>query len=62
VKGTGKVLAGSAAAGIGVAAAAAFVSTATTYDPVLFGLHVDRGVVVNGRPLALWYYLTHWDW
>jgi hypothetical protein len=44
------------------AASAAFVSTTAGYDPILFGLHVDRSVIVNGRPLALWYYLTHWDW
>ncbi len=46
------------------AAAQAFTSSSSSYsyDPILFGLHVDRSVIVNGRPLALWYYLTHWDW
>lgn len=61
-KGFGDVLAAGASIGAAGAASTAFVSTAVSYDPILFGLHVDRGVVVNGRPLALWYYLTHWNW
>ncbi len=53
----GTVAAATAGAGLAPLAAAAL-----TYDPILFGLHLDRSVSVNGRPLALWYYLTHWNW
>lgn len=35
---------------------------AASYDPVLFGLHIDKARYAQGRPLALWYYLTHWYW
>jgi len=51
-----------AAAATASAGSAPLASAALTYDPILFGLHLDRSVSVNGRPLALWYYLTHWNW
>jgi hypothetical protein len=52
-------------AGVGVLAAllaapAAMMAPTTGLDPILFGLHIDRNVTVNDRPLATWYYLTHW--
>jgi hypothetical protein len=49
-------------AGVAVGASLPFIAAAITYDPILFGLHIDRSVIVYGRPLAAWYYLTHWDW
>jgi hypothetical protein len=51
-----------AAAATASAGSAPLAAAALTYDPILFGLHLDRSVSVNGRPLALWYYLTHWNW
>ncbi len=33
-----------------------------SYDPVLFGLQLDPHNHVNGLPVAMWYYLTHWYW
>lgn len=57
-----------AAVGVGSVATIAMVApislafTAASYDPVLFGLHLDRSNHIHGQPLALWYYLTHWYW
>lgn len=31
-------------------------------DPIIFGLHIDKSQQVNGMPLAMWYYITHWTW
>lgn len=45
-----------------IGASATFIGSAITYDPILFGLHIDRSVNIGGRPLAIWYYLTHWEW
>lgn len=33
-----------------------------SYDPILFGLFIDDSTTIEGEPLALWYYLTHWYW
>lgn len=48
------------------AAAVGIVGTAlmgaASLDPVVFGLNFDRSQTVNGQPLAMWYYLTHWNW
>lgn len=33
-----------------------------SYDPILFGLFLDKSNLVNGRPIALWYYISSWDW
>lgn len=68
--GVGRLLLGSLKLGIGVlstaaavgVASASFGTTAYAYDPILFGLHIDRTVVIEGRPLALWYYLASWTW
>lgn len=46
----------------GAVALGAAAITATAYDPILFGLYVDKSRQVNGQSLALWYYLTHWYW
>lgn len=35
---------------------------AASLDPIIFGLHIDHTTMVNGQPLALWYYITHWTW
>jgi hypothetical protein len=45
----------SAAATVGIAAAAA-------RDPILFGVHFDKTWHVDRQPIGLWYYLTHWYW
>jgi hypothetical protein len=45
----------SAAAAVGVTAAAA-------RDPILFGVHVDMTWHVDRQPIGMWYYLTHWYW
>lgn len=68
--GVGRLLLGSLKLGIGVlstaaavgVASASFGSTAYAYDPILFGLHIDPTVLIEGRPLALWYYLASWTW
>jgi len=39
-----------------------FAAAMTQLDPILFGLHIDRQNSVQGQPLAMWYYLTHWVW
>lgn len=31
-------------------------------DPIIFGLHIDKNQHLNGMPLAMWYYITHWTW
>lgn len=63
--------AGAATAVAGVAALAAtsalFLASSpmlisASYDPVLFGLQLDPHNRVNGLPMAMWYYLTHWYW
>jgi hypothetical protein len=48
------------AAAVGIAGAA--MMGAASLDPVIFGLNFDRSKTVNGQPLAMWYYLTHWYW
>jgi hypothetical protein len=48
------------AAAVGIAGAA--LIGAASMDPVIFGLNFDRSKTVNGQPLAMWYYLTHWYW
>ena len=54
--GTAKVVAITAmSTGAGVAALAA-------QDPVLFGVQFDAAWQVNGQPVGMWYYLTHWYW
>jgi hypothetical protein len=44
------------------ARALASESRARNFDPVLFGLQLDPQNRVNGMPMAMWYYLTHWYW
>jgi len=47
----------------GVAAAAALAAAAPAgLDPILFGVQFDETWQANGRPIGLWYYLTHWYW
>jgi len=33
---------------------------AVGYDPIVFGLYYDPKTLVRGKPMATWYYLTHW--
>lgn len=42
--------------------AASFVGALVAFDPVLFGVLVDEEWQVNGKPIGLWYYITHWYW
>jgi hypothetical protein len=59
----GVVAKAGAVATVGVAAAATLAVTAPVgLDPILFGVHFDESWQVNGRPIGLWYYLTHWYW
>lgn len=62
-----------AAAGTALEATTAVVTAAGTvaatsimllasYDPILFGIYLDKEHSVNGHPIGLWYYLSHWTW
>ncbi len=69
--GIGKIITGtlrlganalSAGASVSAGVASGFSSSAYSYDPIIFGLHIDRSVQIEGCPLALWYYLASWTW
>jgi len=64
--GVGKTLKTTASAMAAIAAlpvaAAVGLASVASYDPVLLGLHIDRSRLLNNRPFAMWYYLTHWYW
>lgn len=42
--------------------AVSFATAILQYDPILFGLHIDRQNYIQNQPFAMWYYLTHWTW
>jgi len=31
-------------------------------DPILFGVQLDDACKLDGQPVGMWYYLTHWYW
>jgi hypothetical protein len=37
-------------------------ATTAALDPILLGVNLDWGRSVNGIPMGMWYYLTHWCW
>lgn len=37
-------------------------STSNYYDPILFGLQLDIDREIDKNPMALWYYLSSWNW
>jgi hypothetical protein len=55
---------GKAAAGTVALAAAAPLAAAPLagLDPVLFGVNYDENIISGGRPVGLFYYITHWRW
>ena len=61
-----KVLAGTAKmaaiTAIATATTAVGVAALVAQDPVLFGVQFDNAWQVNGQPVGMWYYLTHWYW
>lgn len=55
-------LKGVATGAMAVAAAGAGLASLATLDPVLFGVQFDAAWHVDGYPIGMWYYLTHWVW
>lgn len=47
---------------VAVGSSLAAIGSVTFRDPILFGVRFERDWRVDGRPLGMWYYLTHWYW
>ena len=55
------IVAGVAAGTVATLPAAGIVALAAA-DPILFGVQLDNACKLDGQPVGMWYYLTHWYW